>query len=213
VRRAGDEKARAEQALTDALAAAPHAQLAQAEEKLAVLDEALVRAEREADAIRLLHKSFAEEHAATSQRLIEPVQKSVLPRLKRLAGQRPAIDALTLDESLRPTAVGVRGQTIAPTELSYGTRDQLALLVRLALGELAAADERLPAVLDDPLVHADARRVKRFHAILEETGRKLQLVILTCRPDDYRGLSGATFVDLGGSGDLFARASLSLSDR
>jgi energy-coupling factor transporter ATP-binding protein EcfA2 len=199
---------RAQQALDDALAGAPHAQLAAAEERLAVVEEELRRAEREADAVQLLSRLFAEEHAASSARLIEPVQKSVLPRLRKLAGNRPAIDELTLDEALRPAALGVRGldAKISPSELSYGTRDQLALLVRLALGELAAGDERLPAVLDDPLVHADARRMKRFLSILDDSARRLQLVILTCRPDDYRALSGATFVDLGGSGDLFARS-------
>jgi hypothetical protein len=32
--------------------------------------------------------------------------------------------------------------------------------------------------------------------VLEEAAQRLQVLILTCRPERYRGLAGASFVDL-----------------
>jgi energy-coupling factor transporter ATP-binding protein EcfA2 len=184
----------AEQALADAAAGAPYSRLAEHEERAAVLADEVARARRESEAIKLLHDLFADERARTAQRLVEPVIARVLPRLRALAG--PRVEGVALDESWRPRTVQLGGVEAPVASLSFGTRDQLAVLMRLALGELAAGDERLPAVLDDPLVHADPERMHRFLALLAESSERLQLIVLTCRPDDYRGLERARLVTL-----------------
>jgi len=190
------ELGRREQALKAALAAAPYARLAKKEEEVAELEGKLRRARLDADATALLHRLFEEEHASTVRLLLQPVADRVLPRLRKLVG--PTVEDVSLDEEFRPARVRLRGvnREVEPDDLSFGTRDQLSLLVRIALGEILAEKERLPIVLDDPLAHADASRLRRFLGLLEEAADRLQVIILTCRPMDYRSLAGARFLDL-----------------
>jgi energy-coupling factor transporter ATP-binding protein EcfA2 len=196
-----EELGRRHQALEGALAAAPYARLATCEEKAAELDRSLARAHLDADAIDLLHTLFAEEHARATALLFQPVADRVVPRLRKLVGA--GVNAVEFDEQFRPAGVRLRGveTAVAPDDLSYGTRDQLSLLVRIALGEIVAGAGRLPIVLDDPLAHADASRLRRFVGILEEAAAHLQVIVLTCRPDDYRALAFGKFLDIERPGE------------
>jgi len=186
---------KADQALADAASAAPYSRLVEQEERVEVLREELARARREAEAVRLLAELFADERARTAERLVEPVVARVVPRLRALAGDR--VEGVTLDDGFKPRAVRLAGVDADVAALSFGTRDQLAVLMRLAMGELVAGDaERLPAVLDDPLVHSDPERMHRMLAVLDEVAARVQLIVLTCRPEDYRGLAHARFIPL-----------------
>jgi hypothetical protein len=62
-----------------------------------------------------------------------------------------------------------------------GTREQLSALYRLALAEhLGSA-----IVLDDQVAQSDGIRMEWFRALLAEKARRFQIVVLTCRPEDY----------------------------
>jgi uncharacterized protein YhaN len=65
--------------------------------------------------------------------------------------------------------------------LSVGTRDQLATLIRLAIAEELGS----PIVLDDHLVHSDPRRLSWFRQALVKAAVRAQVIVLTCRPQDY----------------------------
>ena len=67
---------------------------------------------------------------------------------------------------------------------------------RLALAEVLAKEERQMVVLDDVMTFTDAGRMARVMTILEEEAERLQVIILTCHPEKYRGLEKANFVDL-----------------
>ena len=43
-------------------------------------------------------------------------------------------------------------------------------------------------MLDDALVNTDERRLARMHLILRKAAEELQIVVLTCRESDVRGL-------------------------
>jgi uncharacterized protein YhaN len=83
-----------------------------------------------------------------------------------------------------------RGGAPEPFErLSEGTREQIAVLTRLAFAELLA-DQGLPAtvVLDDALVFSDDRRIEQMFAILAAAATRLQIIVLTCRERLFEGL-------------------------
>ena len=95
-----------------------------------------------------------------------------------------------------------------PVELqceSYGTLEQLSLLVRLAVGGLLARNESGVAILDDPLAHADLGKHRQMLEILARAARgepygphptgPLQLIILTCHEDRFDYLDGAQQFD------------------
>ena len=51
-------------------------------------------------------------------------------------------------------------------------------------------------VLDDVLTATDTGRLARVMNVLEEAAQGLQVLILTCHPERYRGLKRAAFFDL-----------------
>ena len=70
------------------------------------------------------------------------------------------------------------------------------LATRLALAEVLGRDERQLVVLDDVLTATDAGRLARVMNVLEEAAQRLQVLILTCHPERYRGLKNGHFFDL-----------------
>jgi hypothetical protein len=79
--------------------------------------------------------------------------------------------------------------------LSDGTREQIAVLVRLAFARLLA-DQGLgvPLLLDDALVYSDDRRIADMHRALEAAARVHQVIVLTCREQSFAGLRGERVV-------------------
>jgi hypothetical protein len=54
-------------------------------------------------------------------------------------------------------------------------------LYRLSMAEYL----RTAVVLDDQLVQSDGTRMDWFRALLAEKARSFQIIVFTCRPDDY----------------------------
>ena len=88
------------------------------------------------------------------------------------------------------------GSGVALEQVSGGEREQIYLAARLALAELLAVNERQLVVLDDVLTFTDAARMGRVLDVLEESAQRLQILIITCHPERYRGLQAAQFIDL-----------------
>ncbi len=74
-------------------------------------------------------------------------------------------------------------------QLSDGTREQIAVLARLAFAQMLK-EQGMPAlvVLDDALVFSDQQRLARMFGILEKAAETLQIIILTCREDRFLDL-------------------------
>ncbi len=81
-----------------------------------------------------------------------------------------------------PVLLAVRsdGGTASAPELSDGTRDQLYLALRLAsLERYARANEPMPLVLDDVLIHSDDERASAALQVLGEVARTTQVLFFT----------------------------------
>ena len=75
--------------------------------------------------------------------------------------------------------------------LSGGTREQLAVLTRLAFARLLARDGRAaPVVLDDALVYSDDERIERMFDALHREARDQQIIVLSCRQRAFSRLGG-----------------------
>jgi uncharacterized protein YhaN len=86
------------------------------------------------------------------------------------------------DEEDQPVLSGVRGdgEALGVPGMSEGTRDQLFLALRLAtLERYAEANEPLPVVLDDILIHFDDDRARAALAALGELSRRAQVLFFT----------------------------------
>lgn len=161
--------------------------LAQCRAELEAARAAHARVRVEARAWQMLRDELQQAETEQRQALVEPVLARIRPWLARLfPGAEPVLDGgtFTLAELRRG---GVREST---QRLSIGTREQIAVLVRLGLAQLLREREgEAPClILDDALVYADETRLETMKAILQRASRELQIIILTCRPRDYRGL-------------------------
>jgi len=151
--------------------------IAELDGELERLDREVGRFERDRDGLRLLLATLKAAVAETRTRFLAPVRDR-LHALLPLVFPGMAID---LDDDFSAEQV-VRQETAEPADrLSGGTREQIAVLVRLAFARLLTdAGRPLPLVLDDPLVYADDARLGRMFEALAAASRAHQVVVLTC---------------------------------
>ena len=171
--------------------------LAMAEEKATRLEAETAREKLRMDAIRLLHGTVAACRTETLAGVTAPVESIVTRNLMRIAG--PRFGRVRLGETFEPVHVVPRETeniNATPGDLSGGEQEQLYFVTRLALAEVLSRDERQLVVLDDVLAFTDSGRLNRALAILEEAAQRNQVVVLTCRPEWYRGIPSASFIDL-----------------
>jgi ABC-type transport system involved in cytochrome c biogenesis ATPase subunit len=163
-----------------------YTQQAELEEQRAELEDQYARAQLMLDAIRLLAQTFREEE----QRSVDAVIAPVAEKVRRMASSVLRCDLrIALDETLLTTGVRRDDHDFTLGQLSTGTQDQIALFTRIAFAELyAEVNGRHVLVLDDPLSNSDAPRRRRMIDVLAKAANKLQVVIFTCREDDYLGL-------------------------
>lgn len=139
---------------------------------------------------------------ATTAALAKPLEDKVAPYLQLLfGGSRPKLhwaeDGSKL-ESFELDRTNNQKGLHAFESLSHGTREQVALALRLAMAELLAADHDacLPVVLDDAFTHADKDRREKLKSLLYKASESgLQILLLSCHPENYGGL-GATEIGL-----------------
>ena len=176
--------------------------LAQQEEAVRYAREEVLDRERtEMAALRLLNEIRSIEAERTSH-LGRTLAGPITDTFRALTGGR--YGHIGLDPDLRAHAVAALGAEREVTDLSIGTREQLATLIRLAI----AAHLRTAVVLDDQLVHSDSARMKWFRHRIGFSVRehRHQVIVFTCRPDDYLS-DGSTVDDSVTLVDLEARIS------
>ena len=166
--------------------------LAEVELRHAHASSELERVFLKARAWRLVHEELTQAATAAREAYLTPVIDRLRPWLVRLwPDAEPVLDPT----SLVPVRLRRGGEEEPLGALSIGTREQLAVLVRLGLAQLLLEREgEAPClVLDDALVYADETRFETMKLILRRAARELQIIILTCRPRDYAGLAERSF--------------------
>jgi DNA repair exonuclease SbcCD ATPase subunit len=147
----------------------------------------LSRREDEVAALRLIRATIEDTLAESRERYLAPVRRHVRPFLHALF---PGSD-LAFSEDFRPLGLDRDGSMEAHDLLSDGTREQIAVLVRLALANLLSENgEPVPIILDDALVFSDDERMDRMFDALSRASRSQQVIVLTCRSRAFGALGG-----------------------
>jgi DNA repair exonuclease SbcCD ATPase subunit len=159
--------------------------LAVARRRFDELERECAKYRGEVEALELLLRVLRDAERGARERYVGPLLRRIRPYLAALF---PGAD-LELDEAFHITAVARSGGPEAFERLSDGTREQIAILTRLAFAELLA-DQGRPAVvvLDDALVFSDDQRIEQMFEILVRAAEKLQIIVLTCRERVFRNL-------------------------
>ena len=134
------------------------------------------------EAWRLLAKTLREAETAEGRHLGEALGEPVHERFAQLTGER--YGALSLGRDLQAGGLEVAGELRDVKALSEGVQDQLATILRLAVAEQLGS----ALVLDDHLVQTDPARIAWFRELLVDVGQRAQILVLTCRPEDYLGV-------------------------
>jgi hypothetical protein len=172
---------------------------------------ALAREQRQANAHLRIKELFEQIRQTQVQRTVGPVSDRVVQWMQHLGlseyGSLDFGDQL-LPRGLVPRAA-VSDGSVSFDDESYGTLEQLSILVRLALGTLLATSEPAVAILDDPFAHSDEAKHRRMIEVVQRAARgaagdgrgeliatPLQIVILTCHPSRFDFIPDALHLDL-----------------
>ena len=157
---------------------------------------------------QMLHGAAADFDAALSAgqalRRISKVTDELLGRSDTavITGMRDALDPLirtmssgrhagvALDGSLPRGLTDARGGVLGWELLSGGTRDMLALALRLAMASFFLQNTDGFLMLDDPLSEMDPQRQKAAAAALHAFARDKQLIAFTCHPASAEMMGG-----------------------
>ena len=135
--------------------------------------------EADYEAWLLLLEQMKQADAAQASNLGQTLAPAIAGRFEDLTQRR--YESVRLTAQLGTEGVVVAGAVRSTERISVGTREQLSTLYRLALAEYL----RTTVVLDDQLVQSDGTRMDWFRALLAEKAHSFQIVVFTCRPDDY----------------------------
>jgi hypothetical protein len=149
----------------------------------------LAELQRRAHALDHLLKLLREKRRALTRRLQAPLQRHLNRYLQLLFPQA----SLQIDEDLSPSLL-TRGDTdpADPSDfdtLSFGTREQMGVISRLAYADLLQEAGRATLIiLDDALVHSDAARLAQMKRVLFDAAQRHQILLFTCHPTSWRDM-------------------------
>lgn len=164
-------------------------QQAAVEQELEVVLRRQAELVRRADALELLLELLKAKRHALTQRLQAPLQRHLNRYLQLLFPQAQ----LSVDEHLMPTQLvrTVNGsQEYGDIDsLSFGAREQMGLISRLAYADLLQeAGRPTLIILDDALVHSDQQRLAQMKRVLFDAAQRHQILLFTCHPENWRDL-------------------------
>ena len=147
---------------------------------------------RRAGAAATLLETLERHRDLARERYAAPLKDQLLVYGRMLHGGEFDVE---LDDDLRVARRHLDGVWLESGDLSVGAREQLALLGRLACATLLG-DQGGLLLFDDALGNTDPERLEAIGAVLRVAGEHCQVVVLTCYPDRYRHVGGATRITL-----------------
>lgn len=122
-----------------------------------------------------------EELNAPLRRHLKPFMNDVFPQADVQLGENFAVSGLNRS--------GPGSELFG--RLSLGTQEQVAVLVRLAMGAMIAEKGTdVPIILDDALVFSDDERIEQMFDAINRAGKRQQVIVLTCRARSFASLGG-----------------------
>jgi len=140
------------------------------------------------EVLKLLRKTVDDCYAERREQLNAPLRRHLKPFLHDVF---PRAD-IELGENFTIAGLARSGPASELFgRLSLGTQEQVAVLVRLAMGAMIC--ERgtdVPIILDDALVFSDDDRIEQMFDAINRAGRNQQVILLTCRSRSFASLGG-----------------------
>jgi len=156
------------------------------QQEMAATEEA--RITERVEVLKLLRRTVEDSYAQRREQLNAPLRRHLKPFLHDVF---PKAD-LDLGENFAIAGLSRSGPAAELFgRLSLGTQEQVAVLVRLAMGAMICErGHDVPVILDDALVFSDDERIEQMFDAISRAGRNQQVIVLTCRARSFASLGG-----------------------
>lgn len=157
-------------------------------EKLILVQTAEKRIANQVAALLRLKSALDAERTAAREAYFEPIQEELKPLLSIIhSGAGISFDT----DSLLPSGLSRGSDQEQLSDLSGGTKEQIAILTRLAFARLFARQgKHMPIILDDALVYSDDDRIVKMFTALTRVSQKQQIIVFSCRQLAFQDLGG-----------------------
>lgn len=153
----------------------------------------LLSIDRRARAARQLHVTLQRHRAQAHETYVRPFAEAVQRVGAQVYGDTFGV---VVSPDLVLTHRHLHGTTVPFHSLSGGAKEQLGILARLAVSSMLDAEQGVPVVIDDALGYTDPQRLQQVGEVLGAPTASAQVILLTCSPDRYAAVPGATLITL-----------------
>jgi energy-coupling factor transporter ATP-binding protein EcfA2 len=170
-----------------------HGELEESYEKVKDFDKSLKSLNMKANAARML-KEVLDEHKSSAEKDYSVYfAKYINDIAKSFYGEDVTFEVSDSFEILNRRKDSVE---VNIADLSTGAKEQLAILIRLALTQIVQVGEPFPVIMDDEFAHSDPARIALMSNVFNDFGADQQFILLTCYPEKFKGYTAAKTIDL-----------------
>jgi uncharacterized protein YhaN len=162
-------------------------------EKIADHEKRLVVLNRKAQAARMLHEVLNEHKESAEKDYSIHFAKFINDLAKSFYGEDVHFE---VSDSFEILSRRMGSTEVDVADLSTGAKEQLAILIRLALTQIVQVGEPFPVILDDEFAHSDPDRIAMMNNIFSDFGDDQQFIMLTCTPEKFSGYKPVKTIDL-----------------
>lgn len=163
------------------------------------LKEAIQQTQREftdslaqTTAYRRIHQKLTNLLSGASLATFSPYYNNTDKYLALLTGNK--YSQIKMSDTI-PESISDGSKTLVTKLLSQGTKDILALAIRLSMADYFLKEDKGFILMDDPLINLDPERQQFTASCLENYATEKQVLIFTCQPA-HVGLFAGNKIDL-----------------
>ena len=153
----------------------------QAQQAIETLDGQERELEVEYGAWQLLREALNEAEQEDSAHLGRALVQPISERMTALTEGR--YGEIVIGPQLDATGIHLAGTERPFDGLSVGALEQISILLRLSIAESLGSF----VILDDQLTQSDPERLSWMRTLLQGVAENVQVVVVTCHPEDYMG--------------------------
>jgi uncharacterized protein YhaN len=170
-----------------------HTKLEETREQIADHEKRLLVLNRKAQAARMLYEVLNEHKESAEKDYSVHFAKDINDLAKSFYGTDVHFN---VSDSFEITSRIMDNKEVEIEYLSTGAKEQLAILIRLALTQIVQVGEPFPVILDDEFAHSDPDRIAMMNNIFGDFGDDQQFIMLTCTPEKFIGYKPVKTIDL-----------------
>ena len=170
-----------------------HTKLEETREQIADHEKRLQVLNRKAQAARMLYEVLNEHKESAEKDYSVHFAKYINDLAKSFYGTDVHFN---VSDSFEVVSRIMDKKEVEIKYLSTGAKEQLAILIRLALTQIVQVGEPFPVILDDEFAHSDPERIAMMNNIFSDFGDDQQFIMLTCTPEKFMGYKPVKTIDL-----------------